>query len=1029
MKLTPLLCALFFVLSACDDDPQTTADAVADSAIQDTSTTPDTSVDTLEDTTPPGDTASPDTGSPDTASPDTSPDTVEPPPFTWPVPTEDITITPSDTWKNTITFRDEPFLSPQRRFDGGPEVQWVKFAVLMRDPSKVYFQDSVAFPFHYDFATAHLDPFQGMTRAEFDAISLHETGQEVILGAVLYAPREDTAELGIQLVRQDAYHREMVKIVFDLVRDSITLDKDNQAGVDPFYFPTFEQLDAARADTPWFTDNDIAVSSVHRWAEGDVCYTPGWALGRLTFVPATEIQAAYIDGRLKPTDILLTDGVPAEVPSVAGILTTAPSTPNSHVAILSANFGIPFVFLADTDRVSEALGLVGKDVALRADAGFSTCSVSLLDVTTSLSAGDKAAILDLKAPAELNLTPKATLGQIAVSTEGLTEADIATVGGKAAHFGLLRSAIPDNSPVSIALSMDLWDAFMDQTLTGGGTLAEAIDARLSAYTTYPPADMSALSADLAAIRLMITDQTSFTSQQMTAIEAALSPFDPNRKIRFRSSTNVEDSESFTGAGLYDSYSGCLADDNDGDAVGPSLCDTSKSSERGVYRAIRKVYASFYNDNAFLERLRHGVDETEVGMAVLVHHSFPDEIELANGVATLRYRATSQTLTMVTQKGAVSVTNPEGSATPEEMTVSVFSFGTFPEIVTHSSLVPLGGTVLDFEDDYIALAGLLGQVADAYATAHPEKTAFWLDFEYKKVAPDGKLVVKQVRPLPIPSNEATVPTFLVPEPVELCVFQGEYNNVFGNHRLKSRWSVTPRATWLNDAGLATTFMTDVSMETASGTQSGSMADWSDATHAFKDSQVDEGFVMGDATYRLEMQVQRMVRPTESPLRTLRDFQLYLHAEHTTAQPVYDWTGASTTTTDVVRLVACPTEAQKASMRERTLTGPGGLQVETSYWWPPAPGGIVAGYTAPLVAWESTTITGLASTPITLTGWFSQTYRPEHHNFGANFIFEPGLEPGIDASVITELEGADIRYLFINDSGAAYVVGLDGKMRAL
>ena len=112
-------------------------------------------------------------------------------------------------------------------------------------------------------------------------------------------------------------------------------------------------------------------------------------------------------------------------------------------------------------------------------------------------------------------------------------------------------------------------------------------------------------------------------------------FDPQRNIRFRSSSNVEDTEQFVGAGLYDSFSGCLADDLDDDTAGPCRCDPAEPKERGVFRAIRKVYASFYNDDAYLERLRHGIDEAQVGMGLLVHHSFPDEIERANGVATLK----------------------------------------------------------------------------------------------------------------------------------------------------------------------------------------------------------------------------------------------------------------------------------------------------------------------------------------------------------------------------------------------------------
>ena len=73
------------------------------------------------------------------------------------------------------------------------------------------------------------------------------------------------------------------------------------------------------------------------------------------------------------------------------------------------------------------------------------------------------------------------------------------------------------------------------------------------------------------------------------------------------------------------WSGCVLYDTDNNDTGPSHCDPDEPEERGVFRAMRKVYASFYNLNAYLERLRHGVNESEVGMALLVHHSYPDDI--------------------------------------------------------------------------------------------------------------------------------------------------------------------------------------------------------------------------------------------------------------------------------------------------------------------------------------------------------------------------------------------------------------------
>ena len=37
----------------------------------------------------------------------------------------------------------------------------------------------------------------------------------------------------------------------------------------------------------------------------------------------------------------------------------------------------------------------------------------------------------------------------------------------------------------------------------------------------------------------------------------------------------------------------------------------------------------------------------------------------------------------------------------------------------------------------------------------------------------------------------------------------------------------------------------------------------------------------------------------------------------------------------------------------------VAIETSFYWPPHPTGPVAGYTAPLVRWVQTTITGLTT----------------------------------------------------------------------
>ena len=118
-------------------------------------------------------------------------------------------------------------------------------------------------------------------------------------------------------------------------------------------------------------------------------------------------------------------------------------------------------------------------------------------------------------------------------------------------------------------------------------------------------------------------------------------------------------------------------------------------------------------------------------------------------------------------------------------------------------------------------------------------------------------------------------------------------------------------------------------------------------------------------------------------------------------------------------------------------PGGVSVQTSYWYPPPPRGATAGYTAPAIKWEQTTLSGLTTSPIVLTGYYSQTYAPAHHNFAGQYIFDPRLEPGLSEAVRDELAAANVAYVMVADQNAdpenpdftIWVLGVDGELRQL
>jgi hypothetical protein len=940
----------------------------------------------------------------------------------------------TNDWKNQIIYPTDSFQST----NAAQSVTWVKFAILLDDPTRVYYQDSRKYLFHYDFATTRLPPFLGMSYAEFDAVSLYRTNQQVVMGTVLYPPATTYAEYGVQFIGLDAYTPGEIGSWFELVKATIYPSNS----VEAYYMPTFEQSEVARTNADAFAALGIPVTSLDRWVTVNTCYSPGWALGRLKFFTAADVVAAYSDGRLQPGDILLTDGVPADTPLVAGIITLSASTPNSHTAILSQSFGIPFVHLPDADEQARVQGLVGHKVILRATVTSGVGQIKVLDVEGQLDPALEAQMLGLKVPPPINFLPKQSYGAIWTNTDILVPTDIKYFGGKAANYGLLRRAIPTNCPVAIAFSFDLWDAFLDQTLPGGATLRAEIAARLAPYTNYPP-DIVSLKTNLAGIRDLFTKTARFTdSQQQVITNVLVGWFNPLRKIRFRSSTNVEDAEQFTGAGLYDSYSGCLMDDMDGDTAGPSHCDPAEAQERGVFRAIQKVYASFYNDDAYLERLMHQVDETRVAMGVLVHHSFPDEEELANGVATPTFTftpySTNATGDIVTQLGAVSVTNPDGSSVPEIVSGTRYSATSYKlTLKQYSSLVPLGDYVMDWQADYRGFLDLFTKVGCAFRQFYPAKTNFWLDFEYKKDVNLG-LVVKQVRELPQASTTNSVTAFLIDEPVTYSVVQAEGGSVFASHRLKSLWNLRTTNLWMTATSLVNGIYTQGTYEYLDNgiiqTLAGPLNGWPNASNSPSGgtNYWTTGAAANRRSWRLETALTTTVTGAQPPIFTQADFAKRVAVTYATAMPIISSSGVSgKVTNETVSLELQPVLTPGALLKERILTT-NAVTVQISFYWPKRPDGVMI-YTAPLLQFVETRITGLTTDPIVLTNRYSQTYGPGHHNFMEEFIFEPWLDPGVPPATIAQLNAANLQLIYVFWSGGTNAImwglGLDQKFRPL
>jgi hypothetical protein len=469
-------------------------------------------------------------------------------------------------------------------------------------------------------------------------------------------------------------------------------------------------------------------------------------------------------------------------------------------------------------------------------------------------------------------------------------------------------------------------------------------------------------------------------------------------------------------------------------------------------AIQRVYASFYFRNAYYERLRRGVNEAEVGMGVLVHHSVPDTEELANGVATLSGNGTQRSASLVTQTGATSVTNPSGSERPEEVQITTYAYSA-PTVQTSSgsSLLPFGAHVLEHEAEYLELMRLFRAVSERHTQA-TGSAAPLLDFEYKKVAP-GQLSLRQVRPLPPPDSTRDVVPFFVGTPIRLCVRSDERADVFETHRLKSQLALAGPGVRLTPEGLGTRLYTQANIEYLgnAGLQNlaGDPGGFAGAAHSVTNdgevvTLVDEWSADG-AVWALRTSLRSIAARNETPVLGSEDLSFELSVRWPAPQPVLGYSsedapvwGPVARSEDTAFLGArCPDSVEVNAdfpLVTRSFPFASGITVDTSYWYPPEPFKS-GGYTAPVARWEQTTVHGLTTLPIVLRGNYSQTYAPQHHNFGGTYIFDPRLEPALPESTHAELQAANVAYLVIVDrdsQGAEdelWALGFDGLLRRL
>ena len=595
---------------------------------------------------------------------------------------------------STVDFTDGAVGIPDRAAFEALSRRHMKFTMFGLDTEspRVYFMNFNTHKSHATFLDALRDG------------GLEQDVTQVIRGLISYHPNLEAADAspGVYVawdIRTLTFSQ--VDLLYTVVAASMPVLEHDLA-----YHLRNYQLLAAQDELPLYED-----SRIHLVFEEDIAPEEN-------FVPLNEevgfglLRVLEPDERPSIRDVVIYETLPNNLPRVAGIITTVPQTPLSHVNLRAVQDGVPNAFIRGVLDDEDIDALVGSyvyyQVTKRGYYIIRAATRAEVDDHYAFSrpAWEQTPQRDLLVT---TITPLSEIGFEDWTAFGVKAANVAVLG----NLGFPAGTVPDG----FAIPFYFYDEFMKHNdfYTRIQNMLNDADFQESLTTQE---------AELKELRKAIEDAA--TPQWIIdALVTMNESFAEGINRRYRSSTNNEDLPGFNGAGLYDSKSQKPSED-----------------EEDLAKSLKEVYASLWNFRAFSEREFHRIDHLSAAMGVLVHPSYQDE--LVNGVAVSFDPVSDRDgyYYSNTQVGEDLVTNPEALSVPEELLLRDVNGYT---ILRTSNQVPPGELLMSRDQ--------LGQLRQRLTTIHdnfkdlynpgPDEL-FAMEIEFK-ITSDNVLAIKQARP--------------------------------------------------------------------------------------------------------------------------------------------------------------------------------------------------------------------------------------------------------------------------------------------
>ena len=489
------------------------------------------------------------------------------------------------------------------------------FAIDRTAKDQVYYINSKRYQFHKEFLAAN---YLTLDRGDrFYENNYRAPNRRFILGTIAFYSRADrfTFEFweGDQLTKE-------------ILRES------SAALSSTFFAPLAFKPNSSQHETIAKSAPGIVNAPVDETIR-EQTYIP-LNLGR-NFGVLRVIDDVTVDTIIDRNEVVILKNPPIRLTPLSGVITTKFATPLAHVNLLARGWRIPNAFIKDAAETFAFLE--GKFVFFETrDDGFTLREAKPAEISSH--GREVARREDL-------LTPRVDLNfkQLTLLSNQ-RKADAQRFGAKAANLGELSDAVQSGSIKNITVPEGFSIPFFYYAqFTAENGLDESIVEMLANYRfnhdpVYRRSRLKALRESVERGRM-----NSVFARRVTERTRRLFG---SKGVFVRSSTNAEDLENFSGAGLYTTVPNVRGDE-------------------ALIAAIKKVWASVWNYEAYEAREMAGINHAAVYPSVLIQEGIPAD---AAGVLITRnpFDRDDNSGVYINAKRGLGIRVVEGKSVPEQL---------------------------------------------------------------------------------------------------------------------------------------------------------------------------------------------------------------------------------------------------------------------------------------------------------------------------------------------------------------------------